>query len=62
MERFFPMSVFAVITEDGLDQVVETKAIAEREKRDLVKMGCSVRIKEFPTEAECYDWCDKHFR
>jgi len=56
------MSVFAVITEDGLDQVVETKAIAEREKRDLVKMGCSVRIKEFPTEAECYDWCDKHFR
>lgn len=28
-----------------LDQVVETKTLAEREKRDLIKMGCEVRIK-----------------
>lgn len=28
-----------------LDQVVETKAQAEREKLDLIKMDCEVRIK-----------------
>ncbi|MET4733940.1 hypothetical protein ABIE64_002669 [Thalassospira sp. MBR-102] len=28
-----------------LDQVVETKTQAEREKRDLIKLGCEVKIK-----------------
>jgi hypothetical protein len=28
-----------------LDQVVETKTLAEREKRDLIKMGWEVKIK-----------------
>lgn len=45
--------VFAVVT-DGreIDQIVETRALAQREKRDLEGMGCEVSIRSFPDEAE----------
>lgn len=51
------MPVYMLITEDGCDQIVETKAIANREAHDLHAMGCTVRVKEFPgwTEAEAYE-------
>lgn len=32
--------MYAIFTLDGLDQIVETKAIARREARDLAKLGC----------------------
>lgn len=38
--------MFAVFTEDGLDQVCETRAIARKEARDLRDMGCEVRVVE----------------
>lgn len=56
------MSVYAVFTEDGLDQIVETKAIAEREQRDLRKMGCTVNVKEFATESAALDYADRKYR
>lgn len=52
--------VFAILTEDGLDQIVETQAIANREARDLRAMGCRVQVKKFLNELEALTWCDKH--
>jgi hypothetical protein len=37
--------LYVVIADGAFDQVCETKAQAEKEKRDLVRMGCEVRIK-----------------
>jgi len=53
--------VFVLVTGEGLarevDQIVETKAIANREAKDLRAMGCIVTIKAFPSweEAEAYE-------
>lgn len=42
-------------------QIVEpTKAGADKEARDLRKMGCEqVKVREFASEAEAYAWLDK---
>lgn len=32
--------LWAVFTDDGLDQIVETEALAKREAKDLREMGC----------------------
>lgn len=54
------MSVFMILTADGVDQIVETKAIALRERRDLIRLGCDpVRIREFPSWAEAEAYQDK---
>ena len=37
---------WGVFTEDGLDQEVETKELAQRERRDLKEMGCKVWLCE----------------
>lgn len=51
---------FAVFTSDGLDQIVETSALANREKRDLVRMGCEgVTIKQFDNESDVYAHCER---
>lgn len=53
------MAVYAIITDDGLDQIVETLALAKREKRDLERMGLDhVKIKEFEDEEAAYTWAD----
>lgn len=52
------MPCFAIITEDGLDQIVETKAQADKEKKDLTRMGCTVRVKRFESEAKAYEWVE----
>lgn len=44
--------MFAILTEDGLDQVVETKAIANREAKDLRAMRCTVRVVAVKDEDE----------
>lgn len=37
--------LYVIIADQTFDQVCETEAQAKREKRDLEKMGCTVRIK-----------------
>lgn len=52
------MSVFAVIADGELDQICGSKVEATKEKRDLLKMGCEVKVKEFDSEDKAYQWCD----
>ena len=49
--------VFVIIADGDIDQMVETQAIANREKRDLEKMGCTVKIKKFEDwqQAEAFE-------
>lgn len=44
------MTLFAIIADGQFDQVVETKPLAEREKRDLSRLGFVVRI------IQCAEW------
>ena len=53
--------MFAIFTDDGLDQVVETKALANREAKDLRAMGCKVRIVEGADES-AFDELDAKIR
>ena len=41
---------YGVFTEDGLDQVCDTMAQAEQERRDLKAMGCEVWIAQAEDE------------
>lgn len=53
------MTVIGIFTEDGLDQTAETRTIANREKRDLVAMGCTVNLYEATDESTLdaiHDW------
>lgn len=43
------MSVYVIIADGIINQTTESYDIAIREKKDLVKMGCTVRIKNFAT-------------
>lgn len=54
--------VYAIFTADGLDQIVETLALAKREVRDLKRLGCDeARYEAFPTEDVVYAYCEaKH--
>ena len=54
-----PTACLAICTEDGVDQITYDRAIANREARDLRAMGCTVKIREFPSEADAYAWHDK---
>ncbi|CAB4138773.1 hypothetical protein UFOVP344_45 [uncultured Caudovirales phage] len=49
--------VFVILADGEIDQMVETQAIANREKRDLEKMGCTVKIKKFEDwqQAEAFE-------
>ncbi len=38
-------TLWCIIADGVFDQVCETAATAKREKRDLVKMGCTVVVK-----------------
>lgn len=52
--------VFAVICEGALDQICETRALANKEKRDLDKMGCGKTVvRAFPDETAVYAYFDK---
>lgn len=37
--------LYVIIADGEFDQVVESKDQAKREKRDLTKMGCTVRLR-----------------
>ena len=51
---------FAVFTDDWqLDQVCYSKADAKREAKDLVKLGCGVKIKAFDSEELAYAYAEK---
>ena len=52
--------LYMLITDDGIDQICETKATANKEKRDLVKMGCNVKIKQFETWEAANAYEDKY--
>ena len=48
---------YALFTEDGLDQLVETKELANREAKDLRAMGCTVSIRYMTEdEADIQHW------
>lgn len=49
--------VYMLIADGTIDQIVETEALAKRERRDLEKMGCEVRVKRFPSweAADAYE-------
>lgn len=57
---------FAVITgtrkyDLELQIICTTKADAQKEVKDLKKMGCDdARIKEFDSESEAYEWVEKN--
>lgn len=51
--------LYVIVADGAFDQVCETKATALKEKRDLVKLGCEVKIKEFATWAEVDAYEDK---
>lgn len=53
--------MFGVFTEDGLDQVVETKVLALQEKVDLMEMGCTVYIRQHDDE-EWFELVDEFMR
>lgn len=38
--------LYCIIADGTFDQVCETKAQADREKRDLERMGCEVRVRK----------------
>ncbi len=39
-----PTTAYIIFADGSLDQICETKADANREKRDLKDMGCKVRM------------------
>lgn len=54
------MRCTAIITEDGIDQLVyhggNWRAIVAREVRDLRGMGLTVKTKVFEHDSEAYAW------
>lgn len=50
--------MYALFTLDGLDQVVETKALARREANDLDSMGCEVWAYSIPEGFDIEAWAD----
>ena len=48
-----------IIADGTIDQICETKGTANKEKRDLENMGCTVKIKKFNTWQEADDYQTK---
>lgn len=44
--------LYVIIADGSFDQVCETKAQAAKEKRDLTRMGCEVKVKPVKDWAE----------
>ena len=54
------MTVFMLLVDGECDQIVETRELAERTKKDLKKLDCgTIKIKEFPTWQEAHAYEDK---
>lgn len=50
--------MYGIFTEDGLDQVVETKELARKEATDLGKLGCRVWAFKLPEGFDVEAWAD----
>lgn len=50
--------MFALFTLDGLDQIVETKALARREANDLDALGREVWVYQYPEGFDMESWAD----
>lgn len=50
--------MFAIFTDDGLDQIVETAAANRRECRDLSNLGCDVWFYQFSDGIDIEAWVD----
>lgn len=53
------MDVYVIVTEDGVDQIVEGKVYATREVRDLKAMGFAARAKRFTDWESAQAYADK---
>ena len=53
--------LYAIITQDGLDQVCETKATANAEVFDLRRMGHKVEVKKFSNWQAFDKWEASHY-
>lgn len=51
--------IFVILTDDGVDQIVEGAAIARREVSDLKRMGCNARSKRFVSWADAEAYQDR---
>ena len=51
--------LYCIIADGTFDQVCETKAQADKEKRDLTRMGCEVKVKAVKDWAEAHALEDK---
>ncbi len=54
--RFNHPAVFMLIADGECDQIVESNIVAQRERKDLIALGCTVRVRVFqrPTLAEAW--------
>lgn len=48
------MQLYVIIADGIFDQICETKPQMEREKRDLRKMGCDVKVRTVSSWEEAY--------
>ncbi len=51
--------LYVLIADGTFDQICETSATANKEKRDLIKLGCEVKIKKFPNWESAQAYADK---
>ena len=52
------MSVWVILADGEVDQVVESTKAKQREMRDLRKMGCNVSVKRFANWADAEAYMD----
>lgn len=52
--------IYVIIADGEIDQIVEGKAIAQREKRDLQRMGCEVKLKAFEHWDAAHEFESRH--
>jgi hypothetical protein len=53
--------MYGIFTLDGLDQIVETKALARKEANDLNSLGCQVWCYQFPQGFDIEGWAEDNY-
>lgn len=59
LDRPATAPAYVVVADGEVDQIVETVALADRERRDLEAMGCRVRIKVCASMEAAERYADK---